>query len=178
MNNIKKQLLLSCAAIGFSSVALLANAQEQPRISCKDQVNKEECRHARMVKFQAAREAKWHDELKITAAQEPAWKTFTDSFHHQGAMHDKPHEKLSKADAEKIPAPERLEKKLAMMEKHQTAMKARLAALKTLYAELTPEQQTLLNKRLAEFDQRHRHHRQHGDRQQRKPATNTEQGLE
>jgi len=178
MNNIKKQLILSCAAIGFSSFALLANAQGQLGTSCKDQVNKEECRHAKIVKFQAAREAKWHDELKITVAQEHAWKAFADSFHHQGAMHTGRHDKLSSADAEKVPAPERLEKKLAKMEKHQTAMKARLASLKTLYAELTPEQQTLLNKRLAEFDQRHRHHRKHGDHKQKKSVANTNQTPE
>lgn len=180
MNNIKNRLLLSCVAIGFSSVALLANAQEKPWTGCKDQVNKEECRHANMVKFQAAREAKWHDELKITAAQEPAWKAFADSFHQQGSMsmNMERHEKLSSADAEKVPAPERLEKKLAKMEKHHAAMKTRLAALKTLYAELTPEQQTLLNKRLAEFDQRHHQHRQRGDRKQKKSVTNTDQTPE
>ena len=175
MNNLKKQLVLSCAALGFSSFALMANAQGQLGTSCKDQVNKEECRHAKMVKFQAAREAKWHNELKITAAQEPAWKAFADTFHHKGEMNYGRHEKFSRADAEKLPAPERLEKKLAMMEKHQAAMQAKLAALKTLYAELTPEQQTLLNKRLAEFDQRHRHQRHHGDRKQQESVTNTEQ---
>jgi Spy/CpxP family protein refolding chaperone len=155
MNNLKKQLILSCAAIGFSSFALLANAQEQPWTSCNDQVNKEECRSAQMTKFRAAREAKLHDELKITAEQEPAWKSFTDT------MSKARHEKFSRADADKMSAPQRLEKKLDRMEKHQAAMQTRLVALKTLYAKLTPEQQTLLNKRLAEFE-KHRHHRQGG----------------
>jgi hypothetical protein len=169
MNNMKKQLILSCAAIGFSSFALLATAQEQPRTSCKDQVNKEECRSAKMTKLQAARETKLHDELQITAKQESAWKAFTDT------MNRGQREKFSRADADKLSAPERLEKRLARMEQHQAAMQTRLASLKTLYAQLTSEQQTLLNKRLAEFEKKRHQHQQYGDRKQKQALESTDQ---
>ena len=169
MNNIKKQLILSCAAIGFSSFALLANAQGPTWTSCKDQANKEECRSAQMIKFRAAREAKLHDELKITAEQESAWKAFT------GTMNKEHHEKFSRTNADQMSAPERLEKRLARMEKHQAAMQTRLASLKKLYAQLTPEQQTLLNKRLAEFEKKRHQRQQYGDRKQHQASADTVQ---
>lgn len=161
MNNLKKQLILGCAAISLTSFALLANAQE--RTKCKDQANPHECHQIQMEKFQAMRATKWHDELKITPEQEPAWKAFVQSFPQLGAMKK---EKSANTDAEKISAPERLERHLAKMEKRHALMQAHLATLKTLYGQLTPEQQTLLDTRVAQFEKK-RHHRHHGHQQQK-----------
>lgn len=150
---MKKRFILSCAAIGITSFALLANAQEQEWGKCQDQANRATCRHVYMVKMKAEREAKWHDELKITAAQEPAWKAFLETFPEPGTM-----QKPSRDEMAKMPAPERLEKHIAMMEKRQADLKTQLAALKTLYAKLTPEQQDLLNKQMARIVHQLRHH--------------------
>lgn len=152
---MNKRFILSCAAIGITSFALLANAQEQDWGKCKDQAKRETCRHVQMVKMKAERETKWHDELKITPAQETAWKAFLETFPEPGAM-----QKPSRDEMEKMSAPERLEKHIAMMEKRHAALKTQLAALKNLYGKLTPEQQTLLNKRMAQFEHK-RHHRHH-----------------
>ncbi|PRC92019.1 Spy/CpxP family protein refolding chaperone [Solimicrobium silvestre] len=161
MSNMKQRLVHACAAIGLASFALLAGAQEHQWNSCKDQANKEECRHAQMAKFQAMHEAKLHDSLKITAAQEPAWKTFTESLHQQrDAMMAQRHEMPAHADMEKMSAPERLEKHLAMMQKHQAQMQTLLTSLKAFYAVLTPEQQVTMDKHVARF-MKHRHHHHH-----------------
>lgn len=184
MNNLKKQLILSCAAIGLSSAALMANAQDGSWASCKDQTNKAECRAAHIAKFKEerdAREAQWHTALKITGKQEPAWQEFVKSMHPRKGMNVERGEKMSAADkenmsAQDMSAPQRMEKRLARMEKHQAAMKARLAALKKLYVVLTPEQQATMNKQLAELEKsRHHRHGQDDDGRVTPTAENTGQ---
>ena len=156
MNMIKKRVLIGCAALALASATLLAGAQERSVKDCKGQANEQECRQSKMAEFQAKHEAKLHDALKITAAQEPAWKTFTDSMRPPAPT--APPEKLSRADYEKLSAPERMEKHIAMQQKHLEHAQARLAALKTFYGVLTPEQQTTMNKEVARMEQ----HRQGG----------------
>lgn len=92
----------------------------------------------------AKHQAELHDKLKITAAQEPAWKTFTDAMS-PGAMPAHTDQK----ELDKLTTPERMEKRLDKMKEHLAKMQTRLAALKTFYAVLTPEQQKI-------FDESHR----------------------
>lgn len=154
-----KRFILSCTVIGFTSIALMASAQES--WGCKDAPNKDDCMHAQMTKHMQDHEAKLHDSLKLTAAQEPAWKTFTDSIHQQMSAMQAEHKSMpSKADMDKLSAPEQLENHLAMMQKHMTSMQNHLAALKTFYAVLTPEQQVTMNKAAAKMAQ---HMHAHGD---------------
>lgn len=114
---------------------------------------------AKMVEKIQQRIAKHHAELharlKLTAAQEPAWKTFTDATT-PAAMPTPPERK----DMEKLTTPERMEKMLERAKEHQAKMQDRLAALKTFYAVLTPEQQKT-------FDDSYRHMGQRGMRHQR-----------
>lgn len=154
MMNMKKRLLISCAAFGLVSMTLLAGAQERPGSDCKAQTNMQDCRQEKMAEFHAKHVAKLHDSLKITAAQEPAWKTFTDSMHPQEAM--MPPAKMSHEEMEKMSAPDRLEKHLAMQQKHLEMMQTHLAALKAFYAVLTPEQQKVMNKEVVRME--HQHH--------------------
>ncbi|MET3107234.1 protein CpxP [Oxalobacteraceae bacterium GrIS 2.11] len=160
MMNMKKTILLSCAAVGFAAFALLAGAQEHG--ACKDQANMENCMQAHMEKHMAEREAKLHSALNLTTAQEPAWKALSDSFHQQMAAMEAQHKAMpAKADMDKMSAPDRLANHLTMMQNHITMMQSQLAALKTFYAVLTPEQQTTMNKEMAHFEQRG-HHGMHG----------------
>ena len=100
--------------------------------------------HAGMAEKMKARMAKHkaelHDKLKLTAAQEPAWKTFTDAM-----MPEAMPTRLDRAAMEKMTAPERMEKMLAMSKEREGKMETRLAALKTFYAALTPEQKKILD---------------------------------
>lgn len=158
--NLKKRLILSTAALSFASVALISIADEHRGSECKDQANVEQCRQAQMAKHRAMFESKLHDELKITKEQEPAWKTFIDSFHQQSTINKERRDKLSRAEFGKMSAPERLEKRLEMMKKHEASMQANLASLKTFYAVLTPEQQKIMDKKVAKL-MHHKHHRHH-----------------
>jgi len=154
-----KRFILSCTVIGFTSIALMAGAQEAA--SCKDAASKDDCMHAQMAKHMQDHEAKLHDSLKLTAAQEPAWKTFSDSIHQQMSAMQAEHKTMpSKADMDKLSAPEKLENHLAMMQKHMTAMQNHLTALKTFYAVLTPEQQAIMNTAMAKMAQ-HMHGEHH-----------------
>lgn len=159
MNILNKRIILSCAAISIASVAFLANANEPHSSDCKDQASKEQCMDAHMDKDRAEHEKKLHDALKLTASQEPAWKTFTDSINQQmDSMHADHQPEPSHADMEKLSAPDRLQRHIDGMQKHLVTMQAHLASLKSFYAVLTPDQQTTMNKDIA----RVLHHRDHG----------------
>ena len=164
MNNLKKKIILGCAAISIAAFTFAANADDHHWNSCKDQANKEECMHAQMEKFRTEHEQKLHDELKITAAQEPAWKALTDNFHEQMEAMRADHKTLpSHADMEKLSAPDRLQNHLAMMQKKMAMMQNHLTALKSFYAVLTPEQQTIMNNEIARMERHQRHHHWHHD---------------
>ncbi|MCD5360483.1 Spy/CpxP family protein refolding chaperone [Chromobacterium aquaticum] len=79
-----------------------------------------------------------HDQLKLQAKQEAAWKTYTESMKPgERAMPPKPQAGET--------APQRMERMLDMMKQHQDGMQKRLDALKTFYAQLTPEQQKVMD---------------------------------
>jgi periplasmic protein CpxP/Spy len=90
----------------------------------------------RHVKMMEQHHAQLHDALKLTAEQEPAWKKLMDS--------EQPQPGLSGGQPEdwaKLNAPERAEKMLELSKARQVQMADHVAALKALYAVLTPEQQ-------------------------------------
>lgn len=96
--------------------------------------------------------AQLHDKLKLTAQQEPAWKTFTDATqsHHPTAMQDRQAEHKAMMA---MSTPARMEKMLEHAKNRLARMQQHLEALKTFYAVLTPEQQKI-------FDESHA--RMHG----------------
>lgn len=97
-----------------------------------------QCPHAAMWKRHAAQQrahhAKLHAALKLTEAQEAAWKTFTRQ------MAPRKHLMCGKKAVGKT-APERMDAMLGMMRRHLRATKARAEAVKAFYAVLTPAQQ-------------------------------------
>lgn len=136
MATIKNRLILGAAAFSLCAAALVSHAEETSFGKCKGQPDVMQCRHDHMEKFQAQREKKLHDELMITKDQEPAWGTFIQSMHKR-PMDMARHQKS--ADADKMSAPDRMERHISMMDNHEAAMKERLSALKTFYAVLTPD---------------------------------------
>jgi Spy/CpxP family protein refolding chaperone len=79
--------------------------------------------HERMEKMREHHQARLHEALKLSPAQEPAWQQFIAS-HKEGA---------AQQGIEKLPALQRVEQRLNLMQAH-------LAALREFYAVLTPEQ--------------------------------------
>ncbi|MDO9192450.1 MAG: Spy/CpxP family protein refolding chaperone [Undibacterium sp.] len=118
--------------------------------------------HAKMAERMKAgmekHQKELHDKLKLTAAQEPAWKTFTDAIAPE-AMAARP----DRAAMEKLTAPERMEKMLALSKERQAKMEGHLAALKTFYAVLTPEQKKILDASHSRMDG----HRMQGGKHER-----------
>ncbi|MFH1044125.1 MAG: Spy/CpxP family protein refolding chaperone [Pseudomonadota bacterium] len=85
-------------------------------------------------------------ELKITAAQESAWKAYSD----QAKQHAEAMQALmsSAQGSAQATAPERIELRNQVMKKRQEEMEKTTTAFKDLYAVLTPEQKTLADQRV------------------------------
>ena len=84
----------------------------------------------------AKRQAALKEKLKLTAAQESAWTTFTSAM--------QPGERPARPDPkelDKLTTPERIDRMREMRAKHAAQADRRDEAVKTLYAALTPEQQ-------------------------------------
>ncbi|MCO4095171.1 MAG: Spy/CpxP family protein refolding chaperone [Acidovorax sp.] len=93
-------------------------------------------RHQQRQAHMAERMAQMKTQLKLTAAQEPAWNSFT------AAM--QPGERkarLDHGDMEKLTTPERIDRMRAMRAQHGAEADRRGEATKAFYAALTPEQQ-------------------------------------
>lgn len=80
-------------------------------------------------------------ELKITAAQEPAWKVFADQAKQQAESMQAL--MASAQGSAQATAPERIELRSQFMKKRQEQMEKGAASFKDLYAVLSPEQKAL-----------------------------------
>jgi Spy/CpxP family protein refolding chaperone len=141
MSNIRKLIIvgLASAGLGLGAVAVSANTGHH-------------CHHGGFDKEKSAeymqkRQTRLHDQLKLSAEQEPAWKTFTEKL--KPASGERPsHEEFAG-----LKAPERMERMAALMKQREGRMAERVAAVKEFYAVLTPEQQQVFD---ANFMTRHR----------------------
>lgn len=84
-----------------------------------------------------------HTALKLTLAQEGAWNTWSEQLK-AGKEERKEHRKEF-ASWENLPAIERMEKALEFSKAKQAQLEAAIAATKTFYATLTPEQKTVFD---------------------------------
>jgi len=102
---------------------------------------------ARMQAMMEKRDAQLKTQLKLTAAQEGAWKTFVDA--RKPAATPANWQRPDPAEMAKLTTPERLDKMKALREEHQKTMTAVMdkhtEATKTFYAALTPEQQKVFD---------------------------------
>jgi periplasmic protein CpxP/Spy len=89
-------------------------------------------------------------ELKITSDQDSAWKTFTDKARQQaGTMIARRAQMIAQAPATPKPAPDSLAQRTEFAKQRLAGMETMTAAVKDLYAVLTPEQKTLADQLLA-----------------------------
>lgn len=95
---------------------------------------------ARMEK----RATELHDKLKLNASQESAWRSYLAKMTPPD-MRPYP----DRAELEKLPAPERMERMHALMKERmkerETHMASRVAATKEFYDVLTPEQRKIFD---------------------------------
>lgn len=93
---------------------------------------------------QQMQQQRLHDTLKLTPAQEGAWKKFQESRPYANPDQKRP----APAEVAKLSAPERAEKMLDFQKQHQEAMTQHVAALKEFYGQLTPEQKKTFDEQM------------------------------
>lgn len=86
---------------------------------------------------------KLKEQLKLTEAQEGAWKQFVDAMHPPA-----PPAPQERVDWRTLTTPQRLDRMQEMADKHQAEMRRRHDAIRAFYGQLTPEQQKI-------FDEHH-----------------------
>ena len=92
-------------------------------------------------------------DLKLNATQETAWTEWADKIKRDHKDREEKHKNVESWDS--LPAPDRMEKMLAFSKEHIVIQEERLAATKTFYATLSPEQRTTFDK---EFNFEHHGH--------------------
>lgn len=152
MSTFRKRLLIGVVAVslGAGSVAAFAGRPDCGYMGGPMGAGAQERGGERMKERMEKRAAELHDKLKLNASQENAWRTYV------GKM--KPADTLARpdrAELEKLPAPERMEKMHALMKEREKFMAERVAATKEFYAVLTPEQQKTFNEEFQRGRGRH-----------------------
>lgn len=135
MNTLRKNVLIALAVLGMGSTALAVQAQTAAPEGRYAHAATQEQRMAKWGEHFANRQARLHDALQLTAAQEPAWAAYQAAI--KPAAMGMQGERGGWAA---LPAPARMEKMIAMAKQHTAAMESHLAALNTFYAVLTPAQ--------------------------------------
>lgn len=150
MNTIRKSIIIGMTVLGLGATTLAAQAHEGRH---GDAAGGQQ-RHAQWAEKAAARQQKLHDALKLTPAQESAWNSYVAARKPaaQGERGQRPDRAAWKA----MPAPQRLEQRIAMQKRRTEAMEARLASLTAFYAVLTPEQQKVFDESSARRGGHHR----------------------
>ena len=182
MNTVLKNIVTALAAIGIAGASLGVQAQTQApaegrhahAMSMEQREAKRaefrnmspEQRQAKMAEFKAkraemraARQAKLAESLKLTPAQQPVWQAFVASMT-PPQKGERAGQRLNKEQRTALTAPQRLERRIALQKERTARMEARLSALNSLYAALSPEQRKVFD----EQQQRRggRHHGGHG----------------
>jgi len=144
MKNIPHTLLMVLAFSGIAATAV-ADAQTSSSDPAATQNFSAMRGHApedveKMKEHLARHQAEMHDKLRITIAQEPAWKAFTQAMTPAPMPENSPSK-----DQEKLTTPDRMAMSIEKMKQHEAFMQTRLSAVKALYAVLTPEQQKMFD---------------------------------
>lgn len=114
-----------------------AQAQKGPA----DMSQRHAQRMERMQKYHAERQAKLKAELKLTAAQEPAWNAYVQ----RTAPMPRPKPAAAQPDWSQLTTPQRLDQMQALKAERDAQMAQRIEATKSFYAALTPKQQKLFD---------------------------------
>ncbi|MHB1233550.1 MAG: Spy/CpxP family protein refolding chaperone [Burkholderiales bacterium] len=137
MNPFRKYALIGIVTAGIAVTSLAVFARSE----------KCEARHrdpAQAAAWIQRRQAELHDKLQLDAAQEVAWQDFSKQM--QPAMG---RDMQDPAQWSSLRAPERMERMLAAMKAREEKMADRIAAVKTFYAVLSPEQQSVFDAQFA-----------------------------
>jgi Spy/CpxP family protein refolding chaperone len=140
MNTLRKQILIGLAALSMGAAAVGAQAQAPSPEGRHGHAATAQQRQEKMAEFMARREAKLHDELKLTSAQEPAWKEFVNAIK-PAPLADRP----DRAAWAGMSSPARMEKMIALSKERTARMEQHLQALNKFYPTLSPEQKKVFD---------------------------------
>ncbi|MFZ3289619.1 MAG: Spy/CpxP family protein refolding chaperone [Telluria sp.] len=145
MNTLRKNLVIALTVLGMGSATFAVQAHEGHPANMEQ-------KQAKRAEHMAQRQVRLHDALKLTAAQEPAWSAFQAAWKPGAGMAHGEHAKWAA-----LPAPQRMEQRIALARQHIAAMETRLEALRTFYAVLTPEQKKVFDDNTMRRGHRMRH---------------------
>lgn len=148
MKALHTALVIGATLIGLGTAGLPAMAAEAPQ----HQYAATKFDPVKMQERMDQHAKRLHDALKITPAQEGAWQAYLSALKSNMPQRGQ----FERAAFKDMPAPERMEKRIEMAKNHIARMEANLAATKTFYAALTPEQQKLFDEKAGHFG--HRRH--------------------
>jgi Spy/CpxP family protein refolding chaperone len=153
MKKLMKTLLIA-GALTVAGFTALAQAQD----GMTGHMDHGRMDPAKMEQMVNQHLAAFKAKLKLAPSQEGAWTAFTAAMKPAAGMEGK---RPDRAEIEKLPLPERIDKMRALRKEHMTAMEANMdkrdEAIKTFYAVLTPEQ-----KKVADEEHRKLMSRRHG----------------
>ncbi|MBA5637354.1 Spy/CpxP family protein refolding chaperone [Duganella sp. LX20W] len=138
MNTVRKSILIGMTVLGLAGASAAALADDTA--GRHDWQANSEQRQARMADMFAKHQAKLHDLLKLTAAQEPAWTAYQNAIKPAA-----PAEHFDRAAIAKMPAPDRLAKMIDLSKQRTLTMEGHLGALNTFYGQLTTEQKAIFD---------------------------------
>jgi protein CpxP len=140
----KRALLVALVASGgvlaASAYAVSGAAAGMP--GCE--VRHGQAMQAKMAERQDKRMAELKDKLKLSPAQVAAWQAFSDAEKPKLQAQSVDRVAMREAYA-KMNTPQRLDAMLEKSDQRHAQMVARVAAVKTFYAQLTPEQQAVFD---------------------------------
>jgi protein CpxP len=142
MNTLRKHVLIALTVLGMGSAAVAVQAQTAAPEGRHGHAATQEQRMAKWGERFAKRQAKLHDALKLSPAQESAWATYQAAIKPAAgamSMHG------DRAALAAMPAPARMEKMISMAKEHTATMESHLAALNAFYAVLTPAQKKVFD---------------------------------
>lgn len=139
MNVLRKSILIGFTVLGMAA----AHAQDTAPAAGPDKTANMEQRRAKMSEMYAKRQAKLHDQLKLTAQQESAWASYQAAIKPSTPAGPRP----QRGEFAKLTAPERLSKMIEMTKQREAKMETHLTALTAFYGQLTPEQKKVFDDR-------------------------------
>lgn len=139
MNTIRKSILIGLTVLGMGTASLAVQAEEAAHGRHGQKASMEQM-HERMAGQFAKRQARLHDLLKLTPAQESAWTTYQAAIKPEPAANHPDH-----AAMKALSAPERMSKMIEFSKQHTSKMEAHLSALNAFYGTLTAEQKKVFD---------------------------------
>ena len=136
-----KRFLIGFTAIGFSTAGF---AQSAPGPYDAPSDTHEMDSPEQFAKRVERKQAMLRESLKLSPAQEPAWKQFT-----QQTRPSAPIVVPTKGEMAKLSAPDRMEQLLATMREGEQRLQVRLDATRAFYAVLTPAQQNTFDRQFS-----------------------------